>query len=253
MKKQKWYTRLGSLICLAVSTTVMAEDFGLNWQIGDRWSVETQTLQSPSSFRKVHAGAVEWNFQVTGEDKVSGELCFRVDITCADQRRLQPNVTIWVQQRTGMLVRLTSRVPVDGKYMEYTESYAMADGVPTPVLGIIPALPLDLPIFSPTMRNSTSLEPMVYESVAGNGQTKDLNEMRFAYAVTQTVTDVPGNRMKSLSDNGVDEGGVKVHMQVGNQNVEQYWTPNKPWPVYSTNGAAVSRLKAYVPANKEEK
>lgn len=244
---------LGLLLFLAVTAAGKAEEMGLNWQIGDRWSVETQTLQSPSSFQKSGSRGVEWNFEVAGEEKIAGEACFRVEITCADQSRLQPNVTIWVHRQSGMLARLTSRIPLDGKYVEYTESYLTADGVPAPVMGIIPALPLDMPIFSRAARNSKSLEPFVYESVAGNGQTKDLNETRFAYEVTQTVTDLPGGRLKSLSDGPADAGGVKVKMAVGGRSVEQVWTQGKPWPDYSANGTAVSRLKGFVPAKEVKK
>ncbi|MDO4576206.1 MAG: hypothetical protein Q4D98_13445 [Planctomycetia bacterium] len=231
----------------------MAEELGLNWQLGDRWTIETQTIQSPASFRNKDGGTVEWNFQVAGNEKVSGKDCFRVEITCADSSRPQPNVTIWVDRDSGMLMRLTSRIPVDGKYTEYTESYSMADGVPTPVMGIIPSLPLDLPIFSRTLRNSKSLEPQVYESVAGTGQGKDINEMRFAYAVTQTVSALSTNQMKSLSNDDSDSQGVAVQIEAGNRKVEQVWKEGRPWPIYSTNGVSVSRLKGFTPAEKEVK
>lgn len=128
----------------------------------------------------------------------------------------------------------------------------MSEGVPTPVLGILPALPLDFPILSAASRNSKSLKPMIYEAISENGRTKDLNEMRFAYPVIQTVTAVPANRMKSLDGLGSTEKSVQVRLEVGSRKVEQVWVSHKPWPVYSTNGLSVSRLKHFEPAKKNE-
>ncbi|MDO4583368.1 MAG: hypothetical protein Q4D62_04615 [Planctomycetia bacterium] len=246
--------RIGSVLALwlSLALTVQAADIGPKWQIGDRWSVETQTIQTPASQKSERSRGVVWNFHVAGEEKVGEQDCFRVEITCADTRRKQPNVTIWVGRQTGMLTRLTSRIPMEGKYAEYTESYSMADGVPTPVLGIIPSLPLDLPILTEAARNSKSLEPAVYESVSGSGQTKNLNDVRFAYSVTQTISPVPQNRIKSLSENIHASESVQVRISAGQHDVEQVWTAEKPWPIYSNNGVSVSRLKNFIPADQKE-
>ncbi len=250
MKYQRMYMAFLLFFGMGITMNAQAAEVGPHWVVGDAWTVETQTVQTPSSSANTSGTPVEWNFTVAAEEPTASKDCFRVEITCADTSRPQPNATIWIDRETGMLVRLTSRIPVGNAYSEYSETYQMTENTPTPVLGIIPSLPLDMPIFGEIVTHRKSLEPMCYISSGDNG-AKGLNGPRFAYEVRQTMEAVPAAQMKSLG--GAAENGkqnVNVKINVGTQSVEQVWTEGKPWPVYSSNGASTSRLKAFRPAKQ---
>lgn len=243
------------LFCAALSVASFCDgkEMRLDWQTGDRWTVETVPQMSVTSDASSSAGkGIRWSFEVTGTDKIHDRNCWRASIRCAEPGVRSPEVEIWVDQKSGMLIRTTSRVKRGERTAEFTETYLTSDGQPTPVLGMLSSLPLDMPIFNSLAGRTKSLEPQIYETVIGNGKTKSLEDLGFASIVSQNIKSVPAAQVKSLNVPAASSSeNVNVEIRSGNRTVRQIWAPGKPWPIFSDNGVTHSRLLEYIPANSE--
>lgn len=220
---------------------------GPHWKIGTSWTVETVNLQKQSSLQKQTAPVV-WVFTVVGETKIADRDCFEVAIRCNDKSDRQPRVSIWVDKYSGMLLRVTTLTLVKGQWRSFTETYSVPQGKSVAVLGSIPSLPLDMPVFAGDDK-SKDLEGMTYEVLQGPKGSKDIDKTSFTYKINQSVKPVSKETRKELAGAkslalpvNMDEA-VEVELQGGSKNrVRQLWTPGTPWPVYSNNGNSESRL-----------
>ncbi|MDO4558951.1 MAG: hypothetical protein Q4C47_08295, partial [Planctomycetia bacterium] len=128
------------------------------------------------------------------------------------------------------------------------ETYATTSGKSTAVLGSVPGLPLDMPLFT-SEAYGKSIEGMTYEVIQGAGGSKSSGgEAGFSFRVNQTQRKVSPesqifSRAKSLDVAVEPAGSVEVELRGGaSQVTRQIWSSESPWPVYSTNGSSESRL-----------
>ena len=226
---------------------------GPQCKVGDSWTVETSTVQFTSAVESAEKRVkVQWQFKVESIEQVADRDCFRILAECIAANRNQPEVIIWVDCASGMLARVTSRVPVRGSWAEFTETYLSNDGAAVPVIGVIPVLPLDMPIFESDENSGDvsfkSLEPKSYDICSGDIHEKGLDTVGFTREVSQTVTRPDTIMMKSIDETLPQDTTVQVEIGSGQQSVKQVWAPGNPWPVYSDNGVTESRLLDFVPA-----
>jgi hypothetical protein len=228
---------------------------GSKWQTGTTWTVETRNLQT-QSFQQQQQKPVQWVFIVAGETKFADQTAFVINIRCKDGDTTAPRVTIWVAKQSGMLLKTQIQQYIQGQWKTFTDSYySAAKGIdgntkPVAVLVTIPALPLDMPIFG--AERSKNIEEMSYELISGNGRSKAIGEAGFVYRVYQNVKSLSEDKVKTLFanpagakaiDNPVDlSNAVEVEIQSGAKKIQQVWTSDAPWAVYSNNGVSESRL-----------
>jgi hypothetical protein len=227
---------------------------GSQWQTGTTWTVEARNLQT-QGFQRQQQKTVLWIFTVAGETTFAGQNAFVINIRCKDGGETAPRVTIWVAKQSGMLLKTQTQQYIQGQWKTFTDSYSvtkMLDGhtIPVAVLGTIPALPLDMPVFG--AERSKDIEGMSYELISGDGKSKAIGETGFVYRVNQNVKPLAEDKAKTLFaspagakaiDNPVDlSKAVEVEIQSGAKKIQQVWTPDAPWAVYSNNGVSESRL-----------
>lgn len=224
---------------------------GPKWKIGTSWVVETKNLQNPIS-QKQESEPVHWTFIVAGEAKIGNRDCYEIRIRCNDPSNRQPRVAIWVDKHSGMLMRTTTQQLVQNQWQSFTDNYSVPEGKSTAVLGTIPSLPLDMPLFTDDSR-SKDIEGMSYELIPGNKGSKNLGEVDFAFRLNQSIKPISDEKSKSLAKDPrakslpetVDlQNAVEVELQSGlsKSTVRQVWSSDLPWPVFSTNGISESRL-----------
>ena len=231
---------------------------GRNWKIGTTWSVETINLQRQGAMQK-QSSPVVWVFTVVGETKIGTRDCFEVVVRCKDDSDRQPHVSIWVDKVSGMLMRTTSSTLVKGQWRTFTETYSVPEGKSVAVLGSIPSLPLDMPLFTEET-GSKDIGGMTYEVISGNLGAKALGEIGFTYQINQSVKPVSEEQSqeltgaKSLAASLNLKDAVEVELKIGTKSrCKQIWLPDTPWPVYSTNGISESRLlDVTIPQQSEE-
>ncbi|MGE0756410.1 MAG: hypothetical protein AB7O38_05300 [Pirellulaceae bacterium] len=228
------------------------EAFRPKWRVGDAWIVETQTrqLQAREADGPNSQGAiVRWRFHVQSLEKVAGRDCFRVTAECVSQAG--PRVILWIDSVALALRQTQTQMRVGGELRTLTESYEFAGDQPTPVVGPLTALPIDLPLFLGGPTKGT--QAFQYESIPGPVGTKALGDVGFSFQVEQGL-DTPEPKQvegllyddfaKSLTPGQV----VEVQLKTADRQVKQLWQPGMPWPAYSNNGATVARLIKVIPA-----
>ncbi len=231
------------------------KEFGPNWQIGDYWIVESVNRQSQSSEQRVER-PVRWLFEVVGTARVQGRDCYQTKITAMENSPSTPVAHIWVDAETGALVRVATQTLVRGQWVERVQTFQGKDGKASPVFGIVPCLPLDMPLFAENGAKSVGEVESFYTAVGdSDAQTPDGRKAvggakSFAYRVKTTTTRVPSPGAKGSVDfkalkiegaKGLDQA-VEVKMDAGPKTSRQIWTPGTPWPVYSANETSESRL-----------
>ena len=224
------------------------------WRVGDQWIVqtETQTLQERNSLNNNQKSVpVSWRFQVTKIEKIAGASAFRVEITSQNKAELErPQTTLWIDQQKGSICQIQTQIPVQGGFRTITESYSTQSGQPTPVIGPLSALPLDLPLFQQGTKSTGSFQ---YQSFAGPAGTKAVGEVGFTNSVEQQFEQTkPVEIKKALGESFVKSLASKPTMNIklkGNfRQVEQIWQKDVPWPIYSDNGSTKTKLIKFTPA-----
>ncbi len=225
------------------------------WQVGDRWIVETTTLQSQvtdTRQAKTRSKPVRWQFSVQAVEQLAGRPCYRLQVQALAGQRQQPVTRVWVDQQTMTLRQVQMQLPIPGGFKTVTESYHTAGGAATPVLGPLSILPIDLPSFLPSQIKGA--ETFVYESVVGPGGTKAIGDVGFSYAVQQKCFQPKPENIKGLLDNAFVKDlqtapVVEVRLKTTGRSVHQLWQPGQPWPSFSDNGNTQSRLVKVMPAS----
>jgi hypothetical protein len=220
---------------------------GPHWQIGTTWRVETTNLQRQSTMQR-QSKPVVWIFTVVGESKIVGRDCYEVVIQCQEEADRQPHISIWLDRASGMLMRVTTKTLVRGQWRTLTETFAVPEGKSVAVLGTVPSLPLDMPLFT-AETGSKDIDGMTYEIVTGTKGAKNLGEVGFTCKIEQTIKPVSDDPLqvpagaKALGGTINLKDAVEVELKNGStKRVRQLWLPGKPWAIYSTNGVSESRL-----------
>lgn len=218
------------------------------WQLGDRWTVETATRQVQSDEpERSQPTVVRWAFVVSSIDELDGRDCFCIDAVPENG----PKSTLWIDCQSLGVRQVRAGIVVSGQMAYITESYATLDGQAAPVFSPLPALPVDLPAF-PT-GETKSLGAFTYEAMPGSTGEKGINDVGFTVSVDQEFTDVADPLVKSLATDPFAKDteakptvGVQLKGPYGR--VRQLWKPGVSWPVSSENRTTTARLVEYKPA-----
>jgi hypothetical protein len=178
--------------------------------------------------------------------------CYRLEITCLAEGE-QPTTVVWVDKKTRAIRQIQTQIPTAEGLQTFTQSYEFSSGQPSPVLGPLSALPLDLPLFAG--EGSKGMQTFVYETHAGRRGTKAVGEIGFAHQVQQQVETVSSEQVKGLihetyTKSLAEQPVVEVELKSGDRQVRQLWQPGLPWPVYSNNGSTECRLVKVIPAEE---
>ena len=224
------------------------------WRVGDQWIVqtETQTLQERNSLNVSQKSVpVSWLFHVSKIEKIAGAPAFRVEITSQSKEESEhPQTTLWIDQQKGSIRQIQTQIPVQGGFRTITESYSSQSDQPTPVIGPLTALPLDLPLFQQGTKSTGSFQ---YQSFAGPAGTKAVGEVGFTNSVEQQFEQTkPAEVKKALGDSFVksleSNSTLSIQLKGDFRQVSQIWQKDVPWPIYSDNGSTKTKLIKFTPA-----
>lgn len=251
----KMYSRVRLFILMTVSllpsysqaATEPPEAIRPQWQVGDRWTVETATRQvqnaEPGKDRRT---IVQWQFEVKSIEKLDGRNCFCIE--AAPQNG--PKSRLWIDCQSLGIRQVQAGIVIGGQTTYITESYATPGGQASPVFSPLPALPIDLPAFP--SGKTKSLGAYHYEATPGVAGEKGVDDIGFAVTVDQEFTEMADPQVKSLATDPFIKD-MKTKPTVGVQlkgpfgRVRQLWKPGVPWPVCSENRTTTSRLVEYKP------
>ncbi len=234
-----------------------ADQLKPNWQVGQQWVVETISQLAPVGEEKQgKSDPVRWQFTVKNIEPVGGHDCFRVNVEYLIDGREQAVAVLWADQKSLALRQVQSYLQVQGETRTVIESYSFADGQPAPVVGLLTAVPLDMPLFLPGASSKAIQEKYVYEANAGPPGKKALGEVGFAVEVEQNTTPAKPEQVKALLAKFGKEFSkdlekpvvdankplVSVSLKTADREVNQLWQPSLPWPAFVDNGTTVARL-----------
>ena len=228
------------------------------WELGDRWVVETvsQPLQvrGETSTQPV-CRPIQWQFAVQRFEKSLTDDCYRVEINCLAAGAEQPSTVLWIDRKSRALRQIQTQLPVPGGFRTVTQSYEFAGGQPSPVLGPLTALPVDLPLFLGDQ--AKGMQTFTYETRMGPPGVKNVGELGFAHQIEQQVTPVASSEVKGLLSDSyakslTEQPTVEVRLKAYDRQVRQLWQPGLPWPVYSDSGSTVCRLVKVIPAGQTD-
>ncbi len=242
--------RLVTLAILIVGTVAVAyaaepvqtQQFRPKWNVGDQWTVQTQSRQQQVAATGQKRVAARWQFTVEAVDRIGDNACFRIVIRPSDAP--EPKTTVWVDRKTTAIRQIQTQLPTPDGYKTMTESYR-TDGQATPVVGPLTVLPIDLPQFPE--QGVKSLETYQYEAVSGPDGVKALGDIGFSTEIRQSFSKPSAQRMKSLfGDENVKslQNGpmVEVELATPDYSTRQVWNENSPWPLFADNGITQARL-----------
>lgn len=240
-------------LCRADSTPEVSkrspeETLKPSWKVGQRWIVETVSTPMHTSDAEPAAKGkpVKWQFKVTKKEKVGERDCFRVDITCQSVEDA-PKTTIWVDAKSLALRQIEAGMLVQGEVRRVKERYDFEDGSPSPVIGPLSALPLDLPLFSTVRPRSGKFG---YKAVTLDGDGKPEEDAPFAVEVEQQFTPMKLAEARGLlneDEKAKAPSTYEVKLKSPEREIRQLWRPGMPWPSYSNNGSTTARLIKVLP------
>jgi len=226
------------------------------WELGDSWIVETVTqplqargeVSAPSRLKPI-----QWQFAVQRYEKTLSDDCYRLEVKCLAEGE-QPTTVLWVDKKSLAIRQIQTQIPVVDGFQTVTQSYEFSSGQPSPVLGPLSALPLDLPLFSGDQ--AKGMQTFMYETHGGPAGEKAVGELGFAHQVEQQVEPVATEQVKGLvhetyTKSLTEQPVVEVKLKSGERQVRQLWQPGLPWPVYSKNGSTECRLVKVIPAEEK--
>ena len=227
------------------------------WELGDSWIVET--ISQPLQMRgeasaESRLRPIQWQFAVQRFEKALSDDCYRLEVKCLAKGVPQPTTVLWVDKKSLAIRQIQTQIPVPEGFQTVTQSYEFSSGQPSPVLGPLSALPLDLPLFSGNQ--AKGMQTFMYETHTGPPGEKAVGELGFAHQVEQQVKPVATEQVKGLihetyTKSLTEQPVVEVKLKSGEQQVRQLWQPGLPWPVYSKNGSTECRLVKVIPAKEK--
>jgi hypothetical protein len=227
------------------------------WKVGDQWEIETvtQPLQARTDFganpEPAKPDPVRWRFTVQKLDKLGSNQCFVVEIVSLPDPKSQPRTLLWVDAKALALRQMQTQLPIPGGFTTVTESYQFGDGQPAPVMGMLTALPVELPMF--VAGKSGGKQTFSYDAFSGPAGKRAPSDVGFAVDITQSVEPVKLDQVKGLvpPDYTRDlqvKPLARVTLETPEREVSQIWQASQPWPVYSNNGSTTARLVKVTPA-----
>jgi hypothetical protein len=176
-------------------------------------------------------------------EKIDERNCFRVEVRCLGGDT-DAATTLWVDQQTIALRRVQTQLPAAGGLRTITEDYRSASGQPFPAFPPLSVPPLELPLFVAGAKGSQTFS---YEASSTPAEEKAVGDLDFAFSVEQQITRPEADEIKDLLPEDYTKDltarpVLEVHLRATGSQVRQLWQPGLPWPVYSNNGIAESRL-----------
>jgi hypothetical protein len=232
------------------------------WNLGDRWTVESvgKRMQVRRGGEAPTIRPIQWQFSLSRFEKSLTHDCFRVEIRCLANENGRPLTTLWVDRQSRALRQIATEIPVPGGYHTITLNYDCNSGQPSPVIGPLTALPIDLPVL--LAARSKGLETFHYRSSSGTPQAKEVDPLLFEHAVEQQIAAVDAAEARKLLDasfaKSLDDDPLtksigpapvcEVRLKSAGREIRQLWQDGAPWPIYADNGHCVCRLVSVQPA-----
>jgi hypothetical protein len=235
---------------------VDVESLKPHWETGQRWAVETVTRRRQAR-RDVAVPAsappIRWQFTVSGVEKVQARDCYRLDVRCQIPGP-QPETALWIDQQSLVLRQITTQMPTPDGFCPMTVNYDFSSGQPAPVVGMLTALPVDMPLF--LAGRSKGLATFGFRSSFGPPGQKAVDRLEFAHQVRQRITVLSTQEVsqlqqdpfaKSVLDHSYAKGltsppVTEIRLESHGRTVRQLWQAKRPWPIYCDNGHTVCRL-----------
>ena len=225
---------------------VQPENYKPQWKVGQRWIVESKILQSQARRDPkpaVPEDTTRWQFDVRAIEKIDDRESFKVEVKCLEGEA-QPLTTLWVDRQAMTLRRVQSQLPVAGGFRTVTENYRTASGQPFPAFAPLTVPPVELPLF---LAGTKGIQTFDYEASSTPEGEKGVGDIDFAFSVEQEITQPQAEKIKGLlppdyTKDLVQKPVVEVQLKAASAKARQLWQPGLPWPVYSNNAVAESRL-----------
>ena len=231
---------------------IQTQQFRPKWNVGDQWTVETQSRQQQVASPRQKRIAARWQFRVEAIDRVQGKPCWRVVIR--PSQTPEPKTTVWIDRTTTAIRQIQTQLPTPEGYKAVTESYR-SGGMAAPVVGPLSVLPIAIPQFpEPGLK---SLDTYQYETISGPGGVKAIGDVGFSTEIRQNFSKPSAQRMKGILDNEhikslEDRPMVEVELATPDETVRQVWREGSPWPLFTDNGTTQARLIASNRATRQE-
>lgn len=245
------FAALAVLCCAFVGAAVandnlQPETYRPQWKVGQRWIIAVRTLQSQASEPTQPHGpedTLRWQFEVRAIEAIDNRSCFKVELKCL-AAATDSVTTLWVDEQSLTLRRVQAHLPVAGGLRTVTENYSSASGQPFPALAPLTVPPLELPVF---LAGTKGTQTFTYEASSTPTTEKRVDDVQFSFSVDQKLAQPPAEKIKSLvpeeySKDLAQKPVIEVQLKAAGTQVRQLWQPGLPWPVYSNNGIAESRL-----------
>ncbi len=222
-----------------------SEQIGIQWQVGDTWTVETETVQIQRRNERESKARVRWTFEVKSKMSLEGRPTFKLFIRCQADGR-QPEIVALVDAQSYALRQLEMELPTANGFQKLVEHYEVGNNTASPVLTPLSALPLDFPVFQQSQQKPQ--QSYQYKAVSGYPGKKAVDDIAFIYSVTQKSSTAEPAVVKSLLGESYQKnlgGGadpIDVRIQSVDREVRQLWHPGLPWPSWSNNGTTETRL-----------
>ncbi len=222
------------------------EKFRPQWQLGQQWTVQTQSRQQQTALPRQQSVTARWQFDIEAVEPVQGKPCWRIAVRPqqAEQVLPEPKTTIWVDQAAAAIRQIETQLRTPRGYKTVTESYPMGAQA-APVVGPLSVLPIALPQFPES--GLKAVGAFEYETVSGPGGIKAVGEVGFTTEVRQELAQPTADGLKGILDDPQikslgDDPLVEVKLTTPDQTVRQIWRQDSPWPIYADNGVTQMRL-----------
>lgn len=230
------------------------EEVRPQWQTGQRWVVETVSLQRQAR-RDVNAltkpRPVQWQFEVKGKEKVGDKNCYKVAVDFLNGKQAQPIATLWTDENSMMLVRIETQMPIQGQRRGVVEEYRAVAGRTSPVIAPLTAIPLDLPAFLPTQQKGPGTYS--YDAIHPSKE-KGAEDLPFRFEIEQEVAPLTPQNAKgmlapSFAKSAGNKPALEVKLKSADRSVRQLWQEGLPWPAFADNGQTEARLVSVTTPN----
>ncbi len=224
------------------------QQFRPQWQIGQEWTVQTESVQQQVAVGQERVVTAQWQFQVDGVEPIQGQTCLRISVRPLQGGHVQdePKTTVWVDQKTTSIRQIQTQMRTPQGYRTATESYKPGMQA-APIIGPLSILPIALPQFPE--EGLKAMETFQYDTISGAGGIKAIGLVGFTTEIQQTFKQPSEEQIKSLrNERGIKDFGnselVEVELSTADEKVQQVWGVNMPWPVFTDNGTTKATLVA---------
>lgn len=220
--------------------------FRPQWEVGRQWRLEVTPIRP--GFAAASADAAPqptiWEFTVAGRERLACGECFRVEGRPTVALEATPPLVFWAECDRLVLRQIELRVPTARGPKSLVERYDFPRDEAAPVIGLLNAVPIALPVFREA--NAKSARGFAYEvrSHADEGVDKEAESpgtpWRFSVRQQWKTTAPPAKGATTKAPDAPRRWTVELKSPLAH--VRQEWQADRPWPVRSDNGAVVARL-----------